>query len=278
VGSSIQVRRELIKKSERRTSMSLYWKETFESGAVDQADVIYRTSSEDGGWSNPLGDPVGSVVQVVASPVFKGSRACKYLLAEPCPSGGFRCAGIKKWIGLDDKNELYFGAALYVPSSFETFEAASSGWAEIMQMQENGRDSWRQFALLFIGRDPGQPLIGQIRNDFAGVSARNLCDAFQIPKDRWFTGVMYYKGGINGNIKFWLDGVLVCDHYEDFSDSDSVGPGCDVSIYAGSIAAGAYIVVDEITAASTLALATPQHNLSVTSNPSGLPFSLRRKI
>lgn len=246
--------------------MTLYYYNDFESGLGD-IDV-YQVYSPTGSWGDAIYDDGSAVVSIGSNPVYKGTHVLEARILYETIRPAFRCAEVKKVVS--GMSEVYFGRAYYIPSGWDIL---SPGWCNIGQIQS----SFETRLFCYLDFDGNNTFA--LYNDFG--AGGKLGGPWQIPRDRWFTVVYYVRPGVNGKVKMWLDGVLVVDVDRDFSSAGN-DYGCDAGIYAGGIPANAHLFVDEFRIASTLTEATPvpgpttQHNLSVTSNPSGLPFTLRK--
>lgn len=249
--------------------MTLHYYNDYESGL---GGIGVETQSSKYGWGQ--NDP-DSVVRIVQSPVFKGLHAveCLHLVST---GGGWRAANVKQ--EMTGLSEFYWGLAYYIPTG--RFEVPSGGWVNMGQIQEIAGTT-RLFCYLCATGNNEMSLL----NNFAG-GTHWLGGSWPIPRDRWFTVVQYLKIAAAGKVRMWLDGNMVVDYSQDFS-SAIPGGNCAAGIYGGGgdsggvLPANTHLFLDEFRVASTLAEATPvpsgtQHNLSVTSNPSGLPFTLRK--
>lgn len=256
--------------------MSLIWHAGFEAGDLSEVGYLERASSTTG-WGTP--DPTNIIAVVSPTRKFNGQyvASCRMMVAHA--DGTWSCAKTVQYEGITSLSEVYFGVALYIPSA--TFDITlDSGYVNLMSINEVG-GTYRGFGALFAVREAAG-LLCQIRNDFNGYA--ELSSPMPLPLDRWFTVVFYYRGGVNGNVKCWIDDVQVADWSADLSGSASVGPEIDAGINGSGTPAGIEVLVDEMKAASTYDLALPvpsvtpppQHMLSITTVPTGISFTIQK--
>lgn len=253
--------------------MTLYWHVDFETGNLSQVETVERCSS-DYGWGVT---DTSSVVSVVSTPVYGGLHAGKNAI--PAVGASAWRAANYKMTSQCNTPEAYFGFAVYFPSANFALNAPG-GWANVFQLQEHG-GGYRLHVCLGIYHETGQPLTYDITTSLPSWEA--WTSRITLPLDRWIPVVVYLKTGtVSGNCKVWLDGVQIVNQNHDFSSAATNGTDFACGVYCGDTPSPLYAFFDELRCASTLAEATPvsgpttQHSLSIMSNPSGLPFTLRK--
>ena len=224
----------------------VYWRAGFETG-----DFYEITDAGYGGGGEPQTEGVGGQLSITSSNVFKGNYACKTEIVTPPSSGNVNAKAIR-WDPIRDYQQAYYGAALYLDPNL-----AVTDWGmNIMQLHVMSDGYSALPAVLLVTNSGGSLKFNLYQQRHDGAQFMHWTGDAIVGE--WFTAVFYCNHIENGNLKLWINGVLVADVNGDFRTLDSYpGSFFDAGIYQSYQNPAQYVLVDEMIVASTLESATP---------------------
>lgn len=227
----------------------IYWKADFEEGTF--YDVL---DGGLGGYGSVDHQPdAGSEVTIVTDS-FKGNYAAKCNVWDAGAGEMWsNRAELSRWKPHRDLEEAYYGVALKLGPNFHPPDT----WSVITQLRTMDTQTddrllmevhWNTGELMFVYWFPDPEY------------NRPWQDNVPVPIGEWFTVVIYARFTENGNYKLWVNEELVLNVDGDFRfRGDRVGPNFKAGVYVHtSSTQDKYVIVDEMTSASTYELALPQ--------------------
>jgi hypothetical protein len=220
----------------------LYWKENFENG-----------------FANILADGRGGLLQTpptaeitITSDALFGTHSA---LAKIVDSTVAYRAQATRWQPMNNLVEAYYGFAFRLMLGFTVNQWTQI--AELMEDSEIGQHFGGIFGEFWLNNELRPRISRTVKaNNYMIERLWNGDTPMVIGK--LYTGVFHLKATIDGRLRFWLDGNLVCDVAGDFrSGTEKIGCSFLAGLYEGTTEPPKSIIFDEMICASTLEEATP---------------------
>ncbi len=238
------------------SSGQVYWSAFFDNGNFNE--IVNGGEVQ----TYPSSSNSGSVLE--STNVFNGAYSANSSINNPPASGVVRSKLIR-WNVMQDTPQFYFGAALYIPSTFSI--SPSANWCNIMQMHCKSDDASGLPACIILCNQSGMLKMYLYQKDSTGGENQYWID--NAPLNQWFRVVIYAEFKQNGNLTMWLststtgaltDANKVHTGIHDLRTGDPTCDGAfiDTGIYQDYRSPRNYILSDSMIVASTLSLATPQ--------------------